>query len=1093
MSVGTSTMSDPSSAIALKVPLLNGNYSTWKPSMSAHLQKMGTDNVHLTPIKNYVEMEKKVAEWDVEELNDAFALVLGVGSKSSSSSSSSSPPTSSSSKGVEVKAEAASTTIPTVKKESSEEEKAVEEAKKKIRTILYKSRKAFGILYEALPIGLKTQVDNLSTIPNGYAYALWEFLEKKYQNTESDNVAELYRQWNDLKMNQKELFDDYMARVDQIHGLLVKAGKKIDADQYLYKALFCLRDEYNVYVSTWQTSGILKDASSVNYIEIRKNINTIERRMYKSDQADERVAGTFDIGGVGIKQQLQPSGVSSNVKCFNCGEQGHIKKYCPKLKKIQSGGANNTQDNRPSCEKCKSKNHLTKDHDDNKVPHWKRVKLGMQQTKAAAAVGTTVPTGNRYNELSNNDEDQSHQQPEPAGQTNRVSMCALVCGTGITNKQPVQSVKPTPKTVSIAAPPVPVFADWKQKDLPKSLKKGKWGIDTMASISICGDRSKFSGPLLKIRPIEVKVADGSVVSCTEQGSVIVDSPIIMSDNSRGSFNYKITKVLYHPSFPINLISWCSLRKMGWKLSSSLDSDYMLTSKKNKILLESDEDVLIWNTEDDSTKLVCAFPTSPSPKWTTVNDLVVLHQRLDHMGFDAMIKMIKGNKVDGIGKLDIKDEDLKIARDKILSCTSCIQGKGSRTAFGHRGLDKGTAPIEVINIDSYVHTLETKSGRKWHEYGVTISCPYTDHMSSVVCKTKEPITGLIIDVLNKLQRQSGKKIKRIYCDGGGEFINEELQKWCSSQGVELHWPPPETPQLNGSSERHVRIHKDGTRTLMVHSGLPDRFWNWALLHFVSVWNRSHICERTGMTPYEALYGRRSSIQHLAVLGCDAYYHVPKKDRTSIKPKMEPCIYLGHDHNRSSSIVYRLREKDYIHTRDIRVRQNKFQFAKAVANGTESEILNIPAGEIPPDFDSLLAEVADIVDNGRQLQGGVLPQDVAQSEEKSSPDPAESKSESKSDLASDRDLSEEKYADDVDQPDNIYDGAEIPRDHPMHTNMQTRSQTREKLNEVERQAIEDALAFLVMSMKACSATTGMHELEKQTPKSYKEALLHPKRRE
>jgi hypothetical protein len=47
----------------------------------------------------------------------------------------------------------------------------------------------------------------------------------------------------------------------------------------------------------------------------------------------------------------------------------------------------------------------------------------------------------------------------------------------------------------------------------------------------------------------------------------------------------------------------------------------------------------------------------------------------------------------------------------------------------------------------------------------------------------------------------------------------------------------------------------------------------------------------MTPYEAMRGKKPSLRHINVWGCDAYCHVPKEQRSGLEPKAEPCIYYG----------------------------------------------------------------------------------------------------------------------------------------------------------------------------------------------------------
>ena len=62
---------------------------------------------------------------------------------------------------------------------------------------------------------------------------------------------------------------------------------------------------------------------------------------------------------------------------------------------------------------------------------------------------------------------------------------------------------------------------------------------------------------------------------------------------------------------------------------------------------------------------------------------------------------------------------------------------------------------------------------------------------------------MLDVFKKFQalseRQTGKKLKCIRTDNGGEYIGP-FDNYCKSQGIRHQKTPPKTPQLNGLAER-----------------------------------------------------------------------------------------------------------------------------------------------------------------------------------------------------------------------------------------------------------------------------------------------------
>jgi hypothetical protein len=47
-----------------------------------------------------------------------------------------------------------------------------------------------------------------------------------------------------------------------------------------------------------------------------------------------------------------------------------------------------------------------------------------------------------------------------------------------------------------------------------------------------------------------------------------------------------------------------------------------------------------------------------------------------------------------------------------------------------------------------------------------------------------------------------------------------------------------------------------------------------------------------TPQEVWTGKRPSLTHLKVFGCEAYVHVPKENRSKIDKKVGKCIFIGY---------------------------------------------------------------------------------------------------------------------------------------------------------------------------------------------------------
>ena len=77
-----------------------------------------------------------------------------------------------------------------------------------------------------------------------------------------------------------------------------------------------------------------------------------------------------------------------------------------------------------------------------------------------------------------------------------------------------------------------------------------------------------------------------------------------------------------------------------------------------------------------------------------------------------------------------------------------------------------------------------------------------------------------------------------------------------------------------------------------TGLGQEFWAEAVETACYLVNRSPSSMLEDNTPHEVWTGKKPSLSHLRVFGCDAYVHVPKKKRTKLDNKSERCIFIGY---------------------------------------------------------------------------------------------------------------------------------------------------------------------------------------------------------
>ena len=938
-------------ALHLQAPRLQAGgmgYAAWAPHMNVFLQRSGAEGIHTKAMteERFLKMVASVGSWRDEALDAAVADVIdGTGGSTSSTGKAATPLT------AEAKA-----------------------SRRLITDMVDRAHKVYGILYASLPEEVRTQAAHIAP---GWAHGLWHWLETKYQSTEEDSVGELLQQWSSLRQEDGESFDGYRAKVNKLRELLKHAEEEPSARMYSHTLLDRLQPRYKAAVLALKAGSQLKDAKKIEWDTVTAFINAHERSEMRLDSHADGQAMTAAASDSPASTQ-RPAGASregprtkADVQCFNCGQYGHLKAECTQPPKK---GINGTGYRRPQP----------------------KVNFSLsRRQEQAQAVQQQGRNGGRYEPLSEGEEEE---RKYDRGQTS----CAVVLSgmnylKAVTASLPlagpakVDHAPATPKAAvtmvhkhsnvtqhasSLSAPTVPRVATQgtaaaaavKPKPTPSlrpNLKKPAaapagiapraasveptatvsneaFGVDSMASLHATSNKGLFTGPLMACKPIHVMMANGTFVTVTQYGTVIIR----IRSNSGKVFNMPIDRVHYHPSFSTNLLSSNVLCELGWQMHCTSDESFLVTPGGNKIhLLTTGRVSMLRDVPDaqvSSPGPACVFALGTMES-ANVKALVRLHERLGHITFKRIIHLMKGGATLDVTKVQATDHELLAAKHRISECTACAQGKGMRTPFGHRGLDTGRAKGETLHMDTYFVQRED-GARKWMEYGLTVTDPFTQWRWFSRMFSKDQAAKCVIGIVRHAQTQLNCKVKRLHADGGTKFVNRTLQDWCSTQGIALHYTPARTQQLNGVAENAVRSNKDAARTLLAHGNVPIQFWCQAAMHATFVWNRVHVSDRTGMTPYESMYGKKPSAQNWGVFGCDSLVHIPKEQRTAFGVKVEPAIYLGHDAVQNCAVVFIMRTRKIIASRDIQYRNGSFALCAS---------LNNALGPDPPDVVAPLA--------------------------------------------------------------------------------------------------------------------------------------------
>jgi len=112
-----------------------------------------------------------------------------------------------------------------------------------------------------------------------------------------------------------------------------------------------------------------------------------------------------------------------------------------------------------------------------------------------------------------------------------------------------------------------------------------------------------------------------------------------------------------------------------------------------------------------------------------------------------------------------------------------------------------------------------------------------------------------------------------------------------------------------------------RSMLSSAGLGQEFWAEAVSTTCYLVNRSPSSALDDTTPHEVWSGKKPSLQHLRVFGCDAYVHVPKEKRSKLDNKAEKCIFIGYKDGVKGYKLWNPETKKIVYSRDVVFREVK----------------------------------------------------------------------------------------------------------------------------------------------------------------------------
>ena len=172
----------------------------------------------------------------------------------------------------------------------------------------------------------------------------------------------------------------------------------------------------------------------------------------------------------------------------------------------------------------------------------------------------------------------------------------------------------------------------------------------------------------------------------------------------------------------------------------------------------------------------------------------------------------------------------------------------------------------------------------------------------------------------IEKQTGKSIKILRSDQGGEYTVGTFTYYCKDNGIIQQFTVPHTPQQNGVAERKNKKLVECAHGMLKGKSVSNGFWAEAINTVVYLKNRSPTKVLDLKTPFEVLYGYKPEVSHLRIFGSKAFAHIPKDERRKLDAKSIKCIFIGYCDNHKAYKMYDLSKHKLIASRDMFFHEN-----------------------------------------------------------------------------------------------------------------------------------------------------------------------------
>lgn len=394
-------------------------------------------------------------------------------------------------------------------------------------------------------------------------------------------------------------------------------------------------------------------------------------------------------------------------------------------------------------------------------------------------------------------------------------------------------------------------------------------IDSGATSHVFSNKSF----IFDYEPIEscVETGSGELLKCPGRGKAKIDL-----EGPNGNIDAMIKDVIWCPDLGHNLLSTLPLGRRGVEVFLRVDGRPSEFWKNDKVFGYADIIDNQYVVRGDAYQVNQAnIIVSPQ----------LLHQRMGHLNWQSVMQV--PYHATGIEIQGKKPEEV---------CGGCMLGHQQKK-IGHAPMPKATELFQLIHTDLSGPFPVTRQGHKYY-------ISFLDDLSGAIhihlLKTKDDALAKFMEYKAKMELQSGKKIKFVRSDGGGEYKNLGFEASLKEAGIQWEPTAAYNPNQNGKAERVNYTLMSVVRSILSSKKLPKVLWGELVLTAAFLRNRSPRLDKP--SAFELVNGFQPDLSHLKVIGSRTWVYIPKEKRKKMDERSWQGILVGYEPATSNYRVY-----------------------------------------------------------------------------------------------------------------------------------------------------------------------------------------------